>query len=935
MPVAQECLAKQEKKKARALSQDAKAQCFKALTETASAQDTSYSTPLVEKDKKCMAPPLRRTESVALEELFEKAANEMDTNMPPPLPPVLQRKRKSTKANDALNKPPAEPDVATVKRNTNAAPPKTKDDHVKDGAIAPTSQRGHASGDPNKADKTTTVALKASKPQSSQVKSTLVPAKPNPCSGDVAPTLPDGSKGQPIGYRPRPSKRATATSNVGLGPDDQMDIDVDININTYRALPARPAAAPASRTRATRTTAANSTSKQAKATAQTGYRAVQAPTPISQDAEESSVTEDDSQAPEYVSKALSETEDSDKPPPTKKTKTGGSDAQLKTKQKGAGGGKHPKGRVIVDEESSDVEVVEESNIRVTKVQAPTVKNLKHAVGAASKERSSHQMPAQDKIKSNSNAYRKPNFSGTNGVEMWTANLPQGIKVPSQRTTSTPSLTNSRSNVSQATTATRPPASVTSRTSALNNGIKISEEDDGHFNERGAISDRDETKGEEFEAKKSSPVKDGRRLNSEHKIKVEPGLTAPIPVQSIASSRSTQKLPEHFQEGNIWKNKVIPSIIMVAATQPRIFRIPLKKLAQLLGVVARFHYDDDSIEFDAKDPVVAKVAQRLADQFRSPIGSAAIAVLLAYLASDSELRDSDDKRAEWCEMMLQDYRFIYGAANDVSPKRWKCPFQAGLIVQTFAAYISAIKNVPWLEGMYPGSDNPDTPRPEPRPALALVAAAVERALRYVADGRITLATIEDSEKPGGHLIIADVSPTTGRRSAPSVAFSEELWGDSVDDYLNTISRLRKSDMDKIIIAARRFSRITRSHEEDDGPVQRVHKSSRARIPLNYDDDDDELEDLDESNVKQVDVNDDDEPAEEVDDGEFAEQGDDDEPIEQGDDDKIFEQDDDNEIFEQASNTGKGQPSYGDYNDGMDYDDGANYSGHDDEMDEEEG
>lgn len=141
-------------------------------------------------------------------------------------------------------------------------------------------------------------------------------------------------------------------------------------------------------------------------------------------------------------------------------------------------------------------------------------------------------------------------------------------------------------------------------------------------------------------------------------------------------------------------------------------------------------------------------------------------------------------------------------------------------------------------MYPGSDDPNIHRPEPRPALALVTAAVERALQFVADGRITLATIEASApKKGGHLITADINPNTRKRSPASVAFSEELWGDSVNDYLKSISKLRRSDMDKIITEARKFSRITRNHEDDEESMQKAPKSSRANIPLNYDEDDD--------------------------------------------------------------------------------------------------
>lgn len=113
----------------------------------------------------------------------------------------------------------------------------------------------------------------------------------------------------------------------------------------------------------------------------------------------------------------------------------------------------------------------------------------------------------------SNEYRKPKFSGTNDVASWTAGIPKGTKPSIERTNTTPSLSNSRSNGSRATSATRPPSSVVSRASALSNGIQISGADTDNLMENGAISDRDETQGEEYEAKKKSPIKGGTRLTS--------------------------------------------------------------------------------------------------------------------------------------------------------------------------------------------------------------------------------------------------------------------------------------------------------------------------------------------------------------------------------------------------------------------------------------
>lgn len=122
--------------------------------------------------------------------------------------------------------------------------------------------------------------------------------------------------------------------------------------------------------------------------------------------------------------------------------------------------------------------------------------------------------------------------------------------------------------------------------------------------------------------------------------------------------------------------------------------------------------------------------------------------------------------------------------------------------------------------------------------------MERALRLVADRKITLASISADQLKRGKLIIADVNPTTLKRNVNSVAFSEDLWGDDVGDYYTNIKSLKKVDMDKIIFAGRKFSRATQRDDDDDDdlllhlqePV--IKRSARAHIPLNYDDDDDD-------------------------------------------------------------------------------------------------
>ena len=178
-------------------------------------------------------------------------------------------------------------------------------------------------------------------------------------------------------------------------------------------------------------------------------------------------------------------------------------------------------------------------------------------------------------------------------------------------------------------------------------------------------------------------------------------------------------------------------------------------------------------------------------------------------------------------------------------QWKRAYQSPLILQCFAVYFSAIKSSKWLVGMYPDSENPATNPPEPRPALALAAAAGERALKLIAEGRITIESIKTWRDKKGSLIKTGQNPYTGRRAIAAISFSEDRWGTTVSDYLVGLDNLKRADLHKIIKAARGFTKVTGDFEDEEETVtdQRpvTERSARARINLGYDSDSDNGED----------------------------------------------------------------------------------------------
>jgi hypothetical protein len=63
----------------------------------------------------------------------------------------------------------------------------------------------------------------------------------------------------------------------------------------------------------------------------------------------------------------------------------------------------------------------------------------------------------------------------------------------------------------------------------------------------------------------------------------------------------------------------------------------------------------------------QTVQRLADSWRNVIGSTGIAVVLAFLDSQHELKDSDDDRIEFATYYLGELRFLYKDSSRTDKK----------------------------------------------------------------------------------------------------------------------------------------------------------------------------------------------------------------------------------------------------------------------------
>ncbi|KAH9008915.1 hypothetical protein EDB83DRAFT_2531429 [Lactarius deliciosus] len=130
------------------------------------------------------------------------------------------------------------------------------------------------------------------------------------------------------------------------------------------------------------------------------------------------------------------------------------------------------------------------------------------------------------------------------------------------------------------------------------------------------------------------------------------------------------------------------------------------------------------------------------------------------------RHSDAERQGFANYHLADLRFAYKQSNLVDKKKWKGLFRNPLILQVFAAHLSAIDGSKEI----PGFDK--TPA---YGALGLSVASVERALKLVATGTLTIDLVNAAKGKTMNLpktMNVGSGKESTRQTLPSIAVSNK-------------------------------------------------------------------------------------------------------------------------------------------------------------------
>ncbi|KAF7985441.1 hypothetical protein HWV62_5177 [Athelia sp. TMB] len=446
--------------------------------------------------------------------------------------------------------------------------------------------------------------------------------------------------------------------------------------------------------------------------------------------------------------------------------------------------------------------------------------------------------------------------GTAFIEDWAGqviNSPKRKRGPGTSRNSkatTPTLTSGTSKHSKASKA---PSS--SRT-ALNNKVKIKDfdhDDSDTDNDNGLISDRDERYSGERALAANSPHKGkGKRATSSSLVKItesrsewrlaapsnasrpiggsttmvtikseKPGSSVSISDKKASTKITNKDLPVLYLEHGAWRIVVMTTIRYIATTD-EVFNVKDGTMVRVLTIVTSVIYGPAGIDLVPITPSSAPFRlthQRLADAWRTILGSAAIAALTAFFDSNSKF-NSDKRRRKFALNLYEKQRYLFQTAEGDNKKRFKGLFHGSFVIQTFAAHLNVISGSQEVLELYADAGVTHKDQiPRARGALALCAAAVMRAVALYATDGSTLSSLKDAKGVANNRlsfpsIILPISDTEIRdKTKRSSAFSAMSWEEPTAYFFKACKTLSDENMDSIIKEAKEYSRASRRHARE--------------------------------------------------------------------------------------------------------------------------
>ncbi|THG93178.1 hypothetical protein EW026_g7986, partial [Hermanssonia centrifuga] len=273
-------------------------------------------------------------------------------------------------------------------------------------------------------------------------------------------------------------------------------------------------------------------------------------------------------------------------------------------------------------------------------------------------------------------------------------------------------------------------------------------------------------------------------------------TATVATNAVATSTNATNAQLPAGVFGRWRSQFVPTYMIFVGGQRDPWNIddPTAEAAikeAFTVVYPNVSYPQDSV---AQQGMFGVLNQRIY-KYCGGFGSTALMALHDYLSALPQLNCTDLQQAH-LKQMLEKKAFLYEKfdmeMDHVTPY-WGGLLQSPFIIQTFAhhfTFTEGTKNVPGFAEL------------TPKGALALSAAAMERAFTLWAEGMIGF------NKRGVPIVLPARNARTGKESKIQNAFAEQNWGDAIHLYARSVENLKSGSFAKIVKQAKAFANQTR-------------------------------------------------------------------------------------------------------------------------------
>ncbi|KAI9438747.1 hypothetical protein H4582DRAFT_2076375 [Lactarius indigo] len=270
-------------------------------------------------------------------------------------------------------------------------------------------------------------------------------------------------------------------------------------------------------------------------------------------------------------------------------------------------------------------------------------------------------------------------------------------------------------------------------------------------------------------------------------------SAPRIVKSEPSKKATNKdLPLGAHPA--FRRDVVPTIWHWAGGKVHDpFNIDEHDLVKALAVIWRHVYTNVLFEI----PMTVSLINQRISEWRNSFMSATTSSIISFFSSDDHYLQYD-ARVAFAQDMMRHYCFLFSDSFSDNNDEWTGMWRGPLFLQVFASQFNATTSRVVVQEL-------DSETQGYVGAMALAAAALERTLTLLVNGKIDIKLVIEDKVSTGTKCKRKATKTAvwkvEQPNGPPQPFSDTLWGGATREFMLLLDQVPRNAMETILYEAR--------------------------------------------------------------------------------------------------------------------------------------